>query len=119
MRAAPFGFIGFTVQNLPGSVVPSQHEFLEIDPPVLADRKDDAEVVELVRLVIVQGAVTIHPFEIDDVLAVGVAADEVAFRIHVGDDLVEPGPGRRDVRERFRGAYQAPRHRSGEAAAQG
>lgn len=55
-----------------------------------ADRKYNPEIIENIWLIIVQRPVRIDPFEIDDVLAFGVAADEMILPLHVGESPVDP-----------------------------
>ena len=115
MRAAPRGFIGFMVQNVPGSVVPSQS--LTTGVPEIVDRKGHSQIVKDVGLVQVHRAVRIDPFQIDDVDRTRVPADPIAVAVHVSDDLVEPVAARLDLGQHNGRANERPRDVPGKSHA--
>src|SRR5580704_16320896 len=55
---------------------------------VRSDRENDSQVLERVRRLRIKGSIRIDALDIDDVLAVGMAADEVTLLLHVSDDAV-------------------------------
>jgi hypothetical protein len=84
MRAAPPGFIGLTVQRparlggaFPGADDPG-HAAVEAD--------DGAQIVEDVRLVVVDRTIRIHALDVDDVELTRSLVDPMAPRLHRRDD---------------------------------
>ena len=117
MRAAPFGFIG--IHRIRLSRLRCRDPRLNERLAVWSDRENDPQILEHVRRLRIERSIRIDALDIDDVLAVGMAADEIVLLLHVGDDAVDPLAARLDFGQELMRAQQRGRDVLGEALGRG
>src|ERR1700722_1072105 len=86
---------------------------------IWSNRENDPEVLERGGRLRIKVSIRVDALDINDVLAVGVAADEITLLLHGSDDAIDPLPRRADLGQKLMRAQQGGGNVLGEALGRG